>query len=210
MLGRRRTPPNHPRRPVRGPRHGWPEGGGGGWEMDISDPPWAQANFPPPKLIIWCKHLDCKGSPLEVLKRPYNRSGTPLRGVVGSRCWRHGRGRCINPHFQEHIRGFLFNGHFAIPSADTGDTGEIPQKGVIALLWAFASNRPRLMDNDSQKEEGVKRPRLASKRDEFLRGRTVRCAKSRLLSTTGSHGPQGTEVCTLQPLLVHQGFFFLI
>ena len=25
------------------------KGGGGGWEMDISDPPWAQANFPPPK-----------------------------------------------------------------------------------------------------------------------------------------------------------------
>ena len=23
-------------------------GGGGGWEMDIRDPPWAQANFPPP------------------------------------------------------------------------------------------------------------------------------------------------------------------
>ena len=22
--------------------------GGGGWEMDIRDPPWAQANFPPP------------------------------------------------------------------------------------------------------------------------------------------------------------------
>ena len=30
------------------PRHGGPEGGGGGWEMDIRDPPWAQANFPPP------------------------------------------------------------------------------------------------------------------------------------------------------------------
>ena len=23
--------------------------GGGGWEMDIRDPPWAQANFPPPQ-----------------------------------------------------------------------------------------------------------------------------------------------------------------
>ena len=23
--------------------------GGGGWEMDIRDPPWAQANFPPPR-----------------------------------------------------------------------------------------------------------------------------------------------------------------
>ena len=22
--------------------------GAGGWEMDLSDPPWAQANFPPP------------------------------------------------------------------------------------------------------------------------------------------------------------------
>ena len=22
--------------------------GGGGWETDIRDPPWAQANFPPP------------------------------------------------------------------------------------------------------------------------------------------------------------------
>ena len=24
-------------------------GGGGVWEMDIRDPPWAQANFPPPQ-----------------------------------------------------------------------------------------------------------------------------------------------------------------
>ena len=39
-----------------------------------------------------------------------------------------------------------------------------------------------------------------------LRGRTVRCAKSRLFSTTGSHGSQGPGFCTLQPLLVHQGF----
>ena len=39
-------------------------------------------------------------------------------------------------------------------------------------------------------------------------GRTVRCAKSRLFSTTGSHGSQGPEFCTLQPLLVHQGLFF--
>ena len=31
------------------PRHGGPEGGGGVWEMDIRDPPWAQANFPPPQ-----------------------------------------------------------------------------------------------------------------------------------------------------------------
>ena len=35
-----------------------------------------------------------------------------------------------------------------------------------------------------------------------------RCAKSRLFSTPGSHGFQGPEVCTLQPLLVHQGFLF--
>ena len=35
-----------------------------------------------------------------------------------------------------------------------------------------------------------------------------RCAKSRLFSSTGSHGSQGHEFCTLQPLLVHQGFFF--
>ena len=35
------------------------------------------------------------------------------------------------------------------------------------------------------------------------------CAKSRLFSITGSHGSQGLEVCTLQPLLVHQVFFFL-
>ena len=39
------------------------------------------------------------------------------------------------------------------------------------------------------------------------RGRTVRCAKSRPFFTTGSHGSQGPEFCTLQPLLVHQGFF---
>ena len=33
----------------------------------------------------------------------------------------------------------------------------------------------------------------------------ARCAKSRLFFT-GSHGSQGPEFCTLQPLLVHQGF----
>ena len=32
--------------------------------------------------------------------------------------------------------------------------------------------------------------------------------KSRLFSTNGSHGSQGPEFCTLQPLLVHQGFLF--
>ena len=36
------------------------------------------------------------------------------------------------------------------------------------------------------------------------------CAKSWLFFTTGSHGSQGPEFCTLQPLLVHQGFFVLI
>ena len=36
-----------------------------------------------------------------------------------------------------------------------------------------------------------------------------RCAKSRLFSTTGSNGSQGPEFCSLQPLLVHQGFFFV-
>ena len=35
-----------------------------------------------------------------------------------------------------------------------------------------------------------------------------RCAKRRLFSTTGSHGTQGPEFCTRQPLLVHRGFFF--
>ena len=35
-----------------------------------------------------------------------------------------------------------------------------------------------------------------------------RCAKSRLFFTTGSQGSQGPEFCTLQPLLVHQGFLF--
>ena len=39
-------------------------------------------------------------------------------------------------------------------------------------------------------------------------GHTVRCAKSQLFSTTGSHGSQGPEICTLQPLLVYQGSFF--
>ena len=34
------------------------------------------------------------------------------------------------------------------------------------------------------------------------------CAKSQLFSTTCSHRSQGPEFCTLQPLLVHQGFFF--
>ena len=37
-----------------------------------------------------------------------------------------------------------------------------------------------------------------------------RCAKSRLFSITGSHGSQGPEFCTLQPLLVHQGHFYLV
>ena len=27
--------------------------GGGVWEMDIRDPPWAQANFPPPQRAQW-------------------------------------------------------------------------------------------------------------------------------------------------------------
>ena len=31
---------------------------------------------------------------------------------------------------------------------------------------------------------------------------------SRLFSTTGSHRSQGHEFCTLQSLLLHQGFFF--
>ena len=35
----------------------------------------------------------------------------------------------------------------------------------------------------------------------------MRCAKSWLFFTTGSHGSQGPEFCTLQPLLVHEGFF---
>ena len=38
----------------------------------------------------------------------------------------------------------------------------------------------------------------------------LRCAKSRLFFTTGSHGSRGPEFCTLQPLLVHQGFFVLV
>ena len=42
------------------PRHGGPEGGGGVWEMDIRDPPWAQANFPPPQLRL----LPCPLLPL--------------------------------------------------------------------------------------------------------------------------------------------------
>ena len=36
------------------------------------------------------------------------------------------------------------------------------------------------------------------------------CAKSRLISTTGSHGSQRPEFCTLQSLLVHQGVFFFL
>ena len=38
----------------------------------------------------------------------------------------------------------------------------------------------------------------------------VCCVKSWLFSTTGSHGSQGPEACTLQPLLVYQGFFSLM
>ena len=33
------------------------------------------------------------------------------------------------------------------------------------------------------------------------------CVKSRLFSTAGSQESQGPKFCTLQPLLVHQGFF---
>ena len=39
------------------PRHGGPEGGGV-WEMDIRDPPWAQANFLPPKSRSMLHRLD--------------------------------------------------------------------------------------------------------------------------------------------------------
>ena len=38
----------------------------------------------------------------------------------------------------------------------------------------------------------------------------VHCANSRLFFTTGSHGPQVPEFCTLQHLLVHQAFFILV
>ena len=38
----------------------------------------------------------------------------------------------------------------------------------------------------------------------------ARCVKSRLFSTTGSYGSQGPDFRTLQPLLVHQGFFVLV
>ena len=37
-----------------------------------------------------------------------------------------------------------------------------------------------------------------------------RCTKGRLFFTTSSHGSQGPDYCTLQPLLVHQGFFVLV
>ena len=37
--------------------------------------------------------------------------------------------------------------------------------------------------------------------------RCSRCAKSQMFSTIGSHRSQGPQFCTLQPLLVHQGFF---
>ena len=37
-----------------------------------------------------------------------------------------------------------------------------------------------------------------------------RCTKSRLFSTTNSHGSQGPECCTLQPRLVHPGFVVLV
>ena len=38
-------------------------------------------------------------------------------------------------------------------------------------------------------------------RGRFPRGRTVHYAKSRLCSTTGSHGSQGPEVCTPDAVL---------
>ena len=43
-----------------------------------------------------------------------------------------------------------------------------------------------------------------------LCARCARAVKSRLFFTTGSHGSQGLEFCTLQLLMVHQGFFVLV
>ena len=43
-----------------------------------------------------------------------------------------------------------------------------------------------------------------------MRALCLRCAKSRLFFTTGSHGSLRPELCTLQPLLVHQGFFVFL
>ena len=34
--------------------------GGGVWEMDIRDPPWAQANFPPPQFVVSARSIIVK------------------------------------------------------------------------------------------------------------------------------------------------------
>ena len=39
------------------------KGGGGVWEMDIRDPPWAQANFLPPQLLYTAARHWAVGSP---------------------------------------------------------------------------------------------------------------------------------------------------
>ena len=52
-------------------------------------------------------------------------------------------------------------------------------------------------------------PCFTKQNADFMGGCTVCCVKSRLFSTTGSHGSQGPEFSTLQPLLVDQDFLFL-
>ena len=53
-----------------------------------------------------------------------------------------------------------------------------------------------------------KKPKQVMHTEGAHRALSARCAKSWLFATTGSHGSQGPEFCTLQPLSVHQGCFF--
>ena len=69
---------------------------------------------------------------------------------------------------------------------------------------------PTFQENSLPKYPSIRAGVLNPTRNFTYWGHTVRCAKSRLFSTTGSYGSQGPEFCTLQPLLVHQGFFFLL
>ena len=67
-----------------------------------------------------------------------------------------------------------------------------PSKGQAALF------QPQTLCNDrsagGEGEEG-------GHTQGGIRGRTVRCAKSRLFSTPGSHGSRGPELCTPDAVL---------
>ena len=108
-------------------------------------------------------------------------------------------------------------GHHPYPLTRHRPVGRTPQGGkppaATAVSYNLPANQPTLCPTASGPDQvlmSVMVPK-ATVHCAFW-GRThralcTRCAKSRLFSTTSSHGSQGREFCTLQPLLVHQGFF---